>query len=89
MSHSADVNGFSFIRDHGSGTPLLLLHGFMERAMTGACLPCRSTATESLRRICAVTVDQRILPAFRFADVARDILALLDRLGINRVKAIA
>jgi pimeloyl-ACP methyl ester carboxylesterase len=25
---------------------------------------------------------------FRFADVARDILALLDRLGINRVKAI-
>jgi pimeloyl-ACP methyl ester carboxylesterase len=29
MSYTADVNGLQlFYRDHGSGTPLLLLHGF-------------------------------------------------------------
>ncbi|HTG99562.1 MAG TPA: hypothetical protein VL882_04805 [Vicinamibacterales bacterium] len=29
MSHTADVNGSQlFYRDHGSGTPLVLLHGF-------------------------------------------------------------
>jgi pimeloyl-ACP methyl ester carboxylesterase len=91
MSHTADINGLQlFYRDHGSGTPLLLLHGF---AGTG----------DDWRHVFATPLDgyRVIAPdlrghgrstnpsgAFRFADVARDILALLDRLSISCVKTI-
>jgi pimeloyl-ACP methyl ester carboxylesterase len=91
MSHSADVNGLElFYRDHGSGTPLLLLHGF-----TGTGDDWRHVFAAPLDGYRVITPDLRghgrsTNPSgvFRFADVARDILALLDRLGINRVKAI-
>jgi pimeloyl-ACP methyl ester carboxylesterase len=59
-----------------------------ERATTGATfLPHRSTATitPDLRGHGRSTNPSGV---FRFADVARDVFALLDRLGINRVKAI-
>ena len=91
MSQTADVNGLQlFYRDHGSGTPLLLLHGF---AGTG----------DDWQHVFAAPLDgyRVVIPdlrghgrstnpsgIFRFADVARDILALLDRLGINSVQAI-
>jgi pimeloyl-ACP methyl ester carboxylesterase len=91
MSHTADLNGLQlFYRDHGSGTPLLLLHGF---AGTGD--DWQHVFAESLDGYRVIAPDlpghgRSTNPAgvFRFADVARDTFALLDRLGINRVKAI-
>jgi pimeloyl-ACP methyl ester carboxylesterase len=91
MSHTADINGLQlFYRDHGSGTPLLLLHGFMG---TGDDWPHVFAAPLDGHRI--ITPDLRghgrsTNPSgvFRFADVARDMFVLLDRLGINRVHAI-
>jgi pimeloyl-ACP methyl ester carboxylesterase len=79
-----------FHRDTGSGSPLLLLHGF-----TGS--------GEDWKHVFAEPVDGfRIIapdlpghgrsanprPDFKFADVARDVFALLDELNIDRVKAI-
>jgi pimeloyl-ACP methyl ester carboxylesterase len=91
MSHTADVNGLQlFYRDHGSGKPLLLLHGF-----TGTGDDWRHVFATELDGYRVITPDLRghgrsTNPSgvFRFADVARDIFALLDLLGINRVKAI-
>jgi pimeloyl-ACP methyl ester carboxylesterase len=91
MSHTADVNGSQlFYRDHGSGTPLVLLHGF-----GGTGDDWRHVFAVPLDRYRVITPDLRghgrsTNPSglFRFADVARDILALLDRLGLDRVKAI-
>jgi pimeloyl-ACP methyl ester carboxylesterase len=91
MSHTADINGLQlFYRDHGSGTPLLLLHGFMGTGddwehVFAAPLDGYRILTPDLRGHGRSTNPSGV---FRFADVARDILALLDRLGINRVKAI-
>jgi pimeloyl-ACP methyl ester carboxylesterase len=91
MSHTADINGLQlFYRDHGSGTPLLLLHGFMGtgddwRHVFAAPLDGYRVITPDLRGHGRSTNPSGV---FRFADVARDILALLDRLGISRVKAI-
>ena len=77
-------------RESGSGEPLLLLHGF-----TGCSDDWKYVFAEPLAGHRVITPD---LPGhgrspnprndFKFADVARDIFALLDRLGIDRVKAI-
>src|SRR5262245_32986018 len=91
MSHTADVNGLQlFYRDHGSGTPLLLLHGFAGtgddwRHVFAAPLDGYRVITPDLRGHGRSTNPSGV---FRFADVARDILGLLDHLGIDRVRAI-
>jgi pimeloyl-ACP methyl ester carboxylesterase len=91
MSLTADVNGLQlFYRDRGMGEPLLLLHGF-----TGCGDDWQHVFAEPLDGYRIITPDLRghgrsTNPAgtFRFADVARDIFALLDRLGLDRVNAI-
>ena len=77
-------------RDAGKGEPLLLLHGF-----TGSGDDWRHVFVEPLRGFRVIAPDLpghgRSLnprPDFRFADVATDVFALLDQLGIDRVKAI-
>ena len=91
MSHTADINRLQlFYRDDGSGAPLLLLHGFMGtsddwRHVFAAPLDGYRVITPDLRGHGRSTNPSGI---FRFADVARDIYALLDHLDINRVKAI-
>jgi len=79
-----------FHRDSGSGEALLLLHGF-----TGSGENWNHVFPETLPGHRVITPD---LPGhgrsanpradFKFADVARDVFALLDHLGIDRVKAI-
>jgi pimeloyl-ACP methyl ester carboxylesterase len=79
-----------FHRDTGGGSPLLLLHGF-----TGSGEDWNHVFAEPLSGFRIVTPD---LPGhgrtpnpradFKFADVARDVFALLDHLKIDRVKAI-
>jgi pimeloyl-ACP methyl ester carboxylesterase len=91
MSLTVDVNGVQlFYRDHGAGDPLLLLHGF-----TGSGDDWPHVFAEPLEGYRIIAPDLRghgrsTNPSgtFRFADVARDIFALLDRLGLDRVKAI-
>jgi pimeloyl-ACP methyl ester carboxylesterase len=91
MSNRADVNGLQlFYRDSGSGDPLLLLHGF-----TGSGDDWQQVFAEPIAGHRTIAPDLRghgrsTNPAgtFRFADVARDIFALLDDLGIDRVKAV-
>ncbi len=91
MPHSIHVNGIElFFRDSGSGEPLLLLHGF-----TGSGDDWQHVFTEPLSGYRMLAPDLRghgrsTNPggAFRFADVARDVFALLDHLAIDRVKAI-
>jgi pimeloyl-ACP methyl ester carboxylesterase len=86
-----DVNGLRlFYRDHGQGRPLLLLHGF-----TGSGDDWQHVFAEPLPGYRIIAPDlrdhgQSTNPAgtFRFADVAADMLALLDRLGIERITAI-
>jgi pimeloyl-ACP methyl ester carboxylesterase len=79
-----------FHRDTGAGSPLLLLHGF-----TGSGDDWNHVFPSPLSGYRIIAPD---LPGhgrspnprsdFKFADVARDVFALLDRLGIDRVKAI-
>ena len=79
-----------FHRDQGSGPALLLLHGF-----TGSGEDWRHVFADPPAGYRIITPD---LPGhgrsanprqdFKFSDVARDVFALLDRLGIDRVKAI-
>jgi len=79
-----------FFRDSGEGEPLLLLHGF-----TGCGDDWKHVFAEPLQGYRIIAPD---LPAhgrspnprndFKFADVARDVFALLDELKIDRVKAI-
>jgi pimeloyl-ACP methyl ester carboxylesterase len=91
MSFTADVNGLQlFYRDSRSGEPLLLLHGF-----TGSGDDWRHVFSEPIAGYRVIAPDLRghgrsTNPGgvFRFAEVARDLFALLDRLGIDRVKAI-
>lgn len=91
MSFTADVNGLQlFYRDNGEGTPLLLLHGFTGsgddwRHVFGSPLSGYRTIAPDLRGHGRSTNPSGV---FRFADVARDVFALLDRLAIDRVKAI-
>ena len=91
MGQIASVNGVElFYRDTGRGNPLLLLHGF-------------SGSGDDWQHVFAAPLDSyRVIApdlrghgrssnpsgVFKFADVARDILALLDRLGIDQVTAI-
>jgi pimeloyl-ACP methyl ester carboxylesterase len=91
MSMTADVNGLQlFYRDSGSGEPLLLLHGF-----TGSGDDWKHVFAKPLAGYRIIAPDLRghgrsTNPGgvFTFAEVARDIFALLDRLGIDLVKAI-
>jgi pimeloyl-ACP methyl ester carboxylesterase len=91
MSFTADLNGLQlFYRDSGPGEPLLLLHGF-----TGSGDDWRHVFADPIAGYRVIAPDLRghgrsTNPSgvFRFADVARDIFALLDRLGIDRVTAI-
>ena len=79
-----------FVRDTGTGEPLLLLHGF-----TGCGDDWKYVFAEPLAGFRIIAPD---LPGhgrspnprgnFKFADVARDVFALLDQLKIDRVKAI-
>lgn len=79
-----------FVRDRGTGDPLLLLHGF-----TGSGDDWQHVFAEPLANYRIITPDlpghgrsPNPRPDFRFADVARDVFALLDELDIDRVKAI-
>jgi pimeloyl-ACP methyl ester carboxylesterase len=91
MPHSIHVNGIElFFRDSGSGEPLLLLHGF-----TGSGDDWQHVFSEPLSGYRILAPDLRghgrssnPSGSFKFADVARDIFALLDHLDIDRVKAI-
>lgn len=91
MSHTAVVNGLKlFYRDSGEGEPLLLLHGFTG---SGADWQHVFVTLPPGYRVIAPDLrghGQSSNPSgvFKFADVARDIFALLDHLGIDRVKAI-
>ncbi len=91
MPRSIHVNGVElFVRDSGSGEPLLLLHGF-----TGSGDDWQHVFAEPLAGYRQIAPDLRghgrsTNPSgqFTFADTARDIFALLDELGIDRVSAI-
>ncbi|HWI20766.1 MAG TPA: alpha/beta hydrolase [Vicinamibacterales bacterium] len=79
-----------FHRDNGSGEVLLLLHGF-----TGSGDDWRHVFPEPMPGHRVITPDlpahgrsPNPRPDFKFADVARDVFAMLDELGIGRVKAI-
>lgn len=79
-----------FYRDTGSGEVLLLLHGF-----TGSGDDWQHVFAEPLPGYRVIAPD---LPAhgrspntrhdFKFADIARDVFAMLDELGIDRIKAV-
>jgi pimeloyl-ACP methyl ester carboxylesterase len=91
MSLTADVNGLKlFYRDTGTGEPLLLLHGF-----TGSGDDWQHVFAEPLSGYRVIAPDLRghgrstnPSGSFKFADVARDVFALLDHLGIGSMKAI-
>ncbi len=91
MTQTIPVNGLDlFYRDNGSGEPLLLLHGF-----TGSGDDWQHVFPQPIdgRRVIAPDLrghGRSTNPGdtFRFADVARDVFALLDTLGIDRVRAI-
>jgi pimeloyl-ACP methyl ester carboxylesterase len=79
-----------FVRDTGSGEPLLLLHGF-----TGTGDDWSHVFADPLTGFRVIAPD---LPGhgrspnprahFKFADVARDVFSLLDDFKVDRVKAI-
>ena len=91
MTQTVIVNGLDlFYRDTGNGEPLLLLHGF-----TGSGDDWQHVFAQPIDGFRVIAPDLRghgrsTNPddSFRFADVARDVFALLDSLGIDRVKAI-
>jgi pimeloyl-ACP methyl ester carboxylesterase len=91
MTQTVNVNGLDlFYRDTGNGEPLLLLHGF-----TGSGDDWQHVFAQPIDGFRVIAPDLRghgrsTNPgdSFRFADVARDVFALLDSLGIDRVKAI-
>jgi pimeloyl-ACP methyl ester carboxylesterase len=91
MSRVAEVNGLQlYYRDEGEGEPLLLLHGFTGcgddwQHVFPSPLPGFRTVAPDLRGHGRSTNPSG---AFRFADVARDIFALIDKLGIFRARAI-
>jgi pimeloyl-ACP methyl ester carboxylesterase len=79
-----------FHRESGTGEPLLLLHGF-----TGCGDDWQHVFGEPPAGYYVIAPDlpghgrsENSRSNFKFADVARDLFALLDQLGIDRVKAI-
>jgi pimeloyl-ACP methyl ester carboxylesterase len=87
-----DVNGFSmFYEDRGSGQPLLLLHGGTgiggdwNLVFTGGDPDGFRVIVPDLRGHGRSTNPSRV---FTFRQAALDAFALLDRLGLDRVKAI-
>ncbi len=91
MSFTVNVNGLKlFYRDTGKGEPLLLLHGF-----TGCGDDWQHVFAKPIEGYRVIAPDLRghgrsTNPGgtFLFKDVARDIFALLDSIGIGRVKAV-
>lgn len=91
MERTLAINGLDlFIRDNGSGEPLLLLHGF-----TGCGDDWQHVFSEPPGGYRVIAPDLRghgrsTNPggSFTFGKVALDIFALLDHLGLDRVKAI-
>jgi pimeloyl-ACP methyl ester carboxylesterase len=89
--HTASVNGMEMYYEvHGQGAPLVLLHGF-----TGCGRNWDPFVTDLAREYQLIVPDLRghgrsTNPSmqFTFRQSARDVLALLDRLGIDRFKAI-
>ena len=90
-SESAAINGINiFFERHGDGAPLLLLHGF-----TGYGRDWRHVFPDPIEGYTTIQPDlrghgQTLNPGgdFSFRQVALDIFALLDHLGIDKVKAI-
>lgn len=90
-SESAAINGINiFFERHGDGAPLLLLHGF-----TGYGRDWRHVFPDPIAGYTTIQPDlrghgQTLNPGgdFTFRQVALDTLALLDHLGVSRVKAI-
>src|SRR5437762_7442895 len=88
---TTDVNGFQmYYEERGEGEPLLLLHGF-----TGIGADWRHVFPSDPGGCRVIVPDLRghgrstnPSNAFTFRQSASDVLALLDRLGVSRVKAI-
>ena len=91
MTRTISLNGLElYYRDSGSGNTILLLHGF-----TGSGDDWQHVFAQPIEGRRVIVPDLRghgrtTNPdgTFRFADVARDVFALLDLLGIDRVSAI-
>ena len=91
MANAVDVNGLQlFYRDTGEGQPLLLLHGF-----TGCGDDWQHVFATPLEGYRVIAPDLRghgrstnSGGTFTFKEAARDIFALLDSLGVDRVQAI-
>jgi pimeloyl-ACP methyl ester carboxylesterase len=91
MRHSVHVNDLDLsYRDDGEGPPLLLLHGF-----TGSGDDWQHVFAEPLHGSRVIAPDLREhgqstnpTGTFTFAEVSRDMFALLDHLGLERVNAI-
>jgi pimeloyl-ACP methyl ester carboxylesterase len=91
MERTVAVSGLElFVRDSGNGEPLLVLHGF-----TGSGDDWQHVFSAPPAGFRVIAPDLRAhgrstnpSGTFTFADVARDIGALLDALAIPRVKAI-
>jgi pimeloyl-ACP methyl ester carboxylesterase len=87
-----DVNGFQmYFEERGDGEPLLLLHGGTgigadwKLVLTGGDPAGFRVIVPDLRGHGRSTNPSR---SFTFRQAAKDVLALLDQLGIQRVKAI-
>ena len=87
----ATVNGIDlYFEVHGSGEPLLLLHGFSGSSQNWA-----SLVPEWQQQFQLIIPDLRghgrsgtLTKPFRHSDAADDIIALLDRLDVERVSGI-
>lgn len=91
MERTLAVNNLDlFVRDSGSGDPLLLLHGF-----TGCGDDWQHVFPQPLAGYRVIAPDLRAhgrstnpSESFTFREVAQDIFAMLDALEIDRVKVI-
>lgn len=91
MERTLVINGLDlFVRDTGTGEPLLLLHGF-----TGCGDDWQHVFAEPPAGYRVIAPDLRghgrstnPRGSFTFREVAHDIFALVDHLGIDQVKAI-
>jgi pimeloyl-ACP methyl ester carboxylesterase len=91
-AETIEVNGFQmYLEDRGNGEPLLLLHGGTgigadwKLVFTGGDPAGFRLVVPDLRGHGHSTNPSRV---FTFRQAARDVFALLDRLGMQRVKAI-